>query len=249
VTRFAIVAALLALAGASGATADPPQGLRVLFLGNSLTASNDLPAEVGRLAAAAGLRIEYRAVVYAGFNLEDHWNLGDARSALGTGNFDVVVMQQGPSALPESQIDLELWAKRWADEARALGTRPALWTVWPESWRASALSDVIRSYGTAAKAAGAEIYPAGAGWLYAWQCRPTLSLYGRDGFHPSPLGTQAAALVVYGGLFKVPVRSSALGKPGNARKTDRLLQWAAAKALGRKLPASSSCGRQPSRSR
>jgi hypothetical protein len=245
VTRLAIVAAVLALAGASSATADAPQGLRVLFVGNSLTASNDLPAEVARLAAAAGRRIEYRAVVWAGFNLEDHWNVGDARSALATGNFDVVVMQQGPSALPENQVDLQLWAKRWADEARAVGTRPALWAVWPESWRANALPDVIRSYGTAAEAAGAEMYSAGAGWLYAWQCRPTLSLYGRDGFHPSPVGTHAAALVVYGGLFKAPVRNTALVRPGMAAKTARLLQWAAAKALGRKLPASSSCGRRP----
>jgi hypothetical protein len=240
-----VVAAVLALTGASGATADPRPGLRVLFVGNSLTASNDLPAEVARLAAAGGRRIEYRAVVWAGFSLEDHWNVGEARSALATRNFDVVVIQQGPSALLESQIDLQLWAKRWADDARAVGTRTALWAVWPESWRASALPDVIRSYGTAAEVADAEIYSAGAGWPYAWQCRPTLSLYGRDGFHPNPLGTHLAALVVYGGLFKAPVRNAALGKPGNARKTDRLLQWAAAKALGRKLPASSSCGRLP----
>jgi hypothetical protein len=120
-----VVAAVLALTGASGATADPRPGLRVLFVGNSLTASNDLPAEVARLAAAGGRRIEYRAVVWAGFNLEDHWNVGEARSALATRNFDVVVMQQGPSALLESQIDLQLWAKRWADEARAVGTRTA----------------------------------------------------------------------------------------------------------------------------
>jgi hypothetical protein len=241
--RLAIVAAVLALAGASGASADPPQALRVLFVGNSLTAANDLPAEVSRLAAAGGRRLEYGAVVYGGFNLEDHWNQGDARTALATGSFDVVVMQQGPSALPESQIDLQMWAKRWADEARAVGTRPALWTVWPESWRASALSDVILSYATAAEVAGAEIYPAGAGWLYAWQCRPTLGLYSRDGFHPSPVGTYAAALAVYGGLFKAPLRNSALAKPGVTTKTTRLLQWAAARALGRKLPSSSRCGR------
>jgi hypothetical protein len=241
--RFAIAVAGLALVSTAGAAADSPPPLKVLFVGNSLTASNDLPAEVSRLAGAGGRRVGYRSVVYAGFSLEDHWNYGDARSALGTGDFDVVVMQQGPSALAESQVDLELWAKRWADEARAVGTRPALWTVWPESWRQSALADVIRSYATSANAAGAELYPAGAGWFYAWQCRATLSLYGRDGFHPSGLGTYAAALVVYGGLFKAPVRSAALSRPGAETKTVRLLQWAAARALGRKLPASSQCGR------
>ncbi len=241
--RVSIVLSLLALAVAGSTSAAPPEPLRVLFVGNSLTQANDLPAQVARLAAATGRSLEYKTVAFGGFNLEDHWNQGDARTALATGDYDVLVMQQGPSALPESQVDLKLWTGRWADEARASGTRPALWTVWPESWRQGALSDVIYSYRQAAVAAGADVYPAGAAWLFAWQCRPSLGLYGPDGFHPSPLGTYAAALVVYGRLFTAPLRVAALSKPGVAAKTVRLLEWAAAKSLERKLPASSRCGR------
>ena len=241
--RVPIVLSLLALSVAGSTSAAPPEPLRVLFVGNSLTQANDLPAQVARLADATGRSLEYKTVAFGGFNLEDHWNQGDARTALATGEYDVLVMQQGPSALPESQVDLKLWAGRWAEEARAAGTRLALWTVWPESWRQGALSDVIYSYRQAAVAAGADVYPAGAAWLFAWQCRPALGLYGPDGFHPSPLGTYAAALVVYGRLFKAPLRIAALGKPGVAAKTVRVLEWAAAKSLDRKLPASSRCGR------
>jgi hypothetical protein len=205
--------------------------------------ANDLPAQVTRLAAVSGRTLESRTVAYGGFNLEDHWTMGDAREALAEGDFDVLVMQQGPSALPESQADLRLWTQRWGDEARAVGTRLALLTVWPESWRRSALSDVILSYRNAAEAAGADSYPAGAAWLYAWQCQPNLLLYSRDGFHPSALGTYAAALVVLGRLFKAPLRVAALATPGVAAKTLRLLQWSAARSLDRKLPASSRCGR------
>jgi hypothetical protein len=238
-----VALAALALVGAVGATADPPQPLRVLFVGNSLTAANDLPAEVARLAGAGGRPLAYRTIVYAGFSLEDHWNAGDARAAVATRGFDMVVMQQGPSALPESQVELRKWATTWAEAARTAGARLALWTVWPESYRVAALPDVIRSYRSAAQAAGADLYPAGEAWLYAWQCRPALRLYSRDGFHPSPLGTYAAALAVYGGLFDAPVRAPALGRPGVATKNVRLLQWAATRALGRKLSASSLCGR------
>ncbi len=241
--RVPIVLSLLALSVAGSTSAAPPEPLRVLFVGNSLTQANDLPAQVARLADATGRSLEYKTVAFGGFNLEDHWNQGDARTALATGEYDVLVMQQGPSALPESQVDLKLWAERWAEEARAAGTRLALWTVWPESWRQGALSDVIYSYRQAAVAAGADVYPAGAAWLFAWQCRPALGLYGPDGFHPSPLGTYAAALVVYGRLFKAPLRIAALSKPGVAAKTVRVLEWAAAKSLDRKLPASSRCGR------
>ncbi|HEU6444251.1 MAG TPA: SGNH/GDSL hydrolase family protein [Gaiellaceae bacterium] len=234
-------AAALALGGASGAGGGPPTSLRVLFVGNSLTATNDLPAGVARIAGRAGRRLEYRTVAPGGFALEDHWSQGEARSALAAGGWDVVVMQQGPSALPESQANLREWATRWAAEARARGATPALLTVWPESYRRGALSAVIGSYRRAATAARAELLPAGGAWQAAWRCEP-VALYGRDGFHPSVLGTYAAALVVYGRLFRAPLLG--VSAPAGVRpRTARLLQWSAATSLGRRLPRSRRCGR------
>ena len=190
---------------------------------------------------AAGERLEYDEITFGGFSLEDHWNQGDARTAVATGRWNVVIMQQGPSALPESQIDLRRWAISFADEACAAGTRPALLTVWPENYRRPALSDVIVSYRGAAEAAGAQLFPAGEAWHAAWDCNVRLPLYGPDGFHPSPLGTYAAALVIYGRLFKAPLLAASLRRGVNPR-TGRLLQAAAARALGRQVPAAKRCG-------
>ena len=225
---------------ASAGAADPPP-LRVLFVGNSLTQWNDLPGRVAGLAAATGRQLEHGEVIFGGFSLEDHWHQGDARAAIATGHWNVVIMQQGPSALPESQVDLRLWATRFADEARAVGTRPALLTVWPESYRRPALSDVIVSYRGAADAAGAQLFPAGEAWHAAWDCNARLKLYGPDGFHPSALGTYVAALVVYGRLFKAPLLEASLRRGLNP-KTARLSQAAAARSLGRKVPAAKRCG-------
>jgi hypothetical protein len=229
------VASVLAV----GAEAAPPAKVRVLFVGNSLTATNDLPAHVAALAEATGRRLEHRAVAFGGYNLEDHWHNGEARRALASGDWDVVVMQQGPSAFPESQADLRLWATRFADEARSHGTRPALLTVWPEEWRVDALPEVIKSYSRAAAAAGAELLPAGVAWQLAWRCSARMRLYGPDDFHPSPTGTYAAALVVYGRLFRAPLRVGQLRRTG---APSRLLQAAAARALGRRLPPRERCG-------
>ena len=239
VASVGLSAVLLGCASsAAGADAVP---LRVLFVGNSLTATNDLPGRVAGLAAAGGKRLEYGEITFGGFNLEDHWNQGDARAALASGRWDVVIMQQGPSALPESQIDLRRWAIRFADEARRAGTRPALLTVWPESYRRPALSDVIVSYRNAAESARAELFPAGEAWHAAWACDARMPLYGRDGFHPSALGTYVAALVVYGRLFKAPLLTPSLRR-GLKPRTARLLQAAAATALGRRVPVSRRCG-------
>lgn len=209
-------------------------------MGNSLTATNDLPSVVAELARRTGRRLEYRTLAPGGYALEDHWNQGEARAALRSGGWDVVVMQQGPSAFPESQANLREWTIRFAAEARAHGVRPALLTVWPESYRRSALPDVIGSYRRAAEASGSELLPAGLAWRLAWRCEPKTALYGPDGFHPSRLGTYAAALVVYGRLFRAPLvglKASA----GIPRRTARTLHATAARALGRKLPPAKQC--------
>ena len=146
-------------------------------------------------------------------------------------------MQQGPSALPESQANLREWARRLADLAREHGARPALLTVWPERYRTAALVDVIASYANAAAAADAELYPAGVGWQAAWKANPALPLYGPDGFHPSPLGTYLAALVVYAGLtgHEPPATAFAIRRPGFELTVSparaRLLRAAAVAAL------------------
>jgi hypothetical protein len=240
---ISLLAGAVVLQGASpargGFDAAP---LRVLFVGNSLTTSNDLPAEVARLASASGRRLDHFTVAYPGFSLEDHWSYGASRTVLENGRWDVVVMQQGPSSLPESREHLRVWTARFAEAAREAGARPALLTVWPELARRSAITDVAASYRLAAEAAGAELFPAGEAWLAAWRCGLRPSLYGPDGFHPGRLGTYEAALVVYGGLFRAPVRAVRLYAPGEKPRTARLLQAAAAKALGRRLPPGRRCG-------
>ena len=169
--------------------------MRVLFVGNSLD-GHERPPRGGRRPrprASGRPRIEYRTLAPGGVSLEDHWNAGAAPAELASGGWDAVVLQQGPSALLESQVNLKEWATRFADAAREHGTRPFLLTVWPESYRVGALDDVIRSHANAAKAAHAQLLPAGAAWRAAWMRNPALPLYGRDGFHPSRLGTHLTA--------------------------------------------------------
>jgi hypothetical protein len=242
-TPVAITAALATLLATGAVRAAPAEPLRVLFVGNSLTEANDLPGEVTSLAEAAGRKLETGAVVSGGYSLEDHWNSSDAPKEILSGKWDVVVLQQGPSSLPESQAHLKLWAQRFAALARRGGARPALLTVWPESYRRSALGAVIASYRNAAKAAGAELFPAGDAWRRAWACDRKLPLYGSDGLHPSSLGTYLAALVVYGRLFKAPLFSPALPPDDVAPRTARMLQASAALSLGRRVPAARRCGK------
>jgi hypothetical protein len=82
----------------------------------------------------------------------------------------------------------------------AAAGRSALLMIWPESSRFTVFDDVRESYRLAAEEVGGLFLPAGEAWRTAWAVDPQLGLYGPDGYHPSPLGTYLAALVVYEGV-------------------------------------------------
>jgi len=182
----------------------PPDALRVLFIGNSLTYVNDLPGLLGALADSARVArpFWYRIVALPDYSLEDHWSAGAARSAIDSREWDVIVLQQGPSSLPENQAHLRQWSLRFAEPIRAAGARPALYMVWPESTRQTAFSAVSDAYTAAAQAVDGLLFPVGRAWLLAWDRDDDLALYSFDGFHPSVLGTWLAALVMLDRLYE-----------------------------------------------
>jgi hypothetical protein len=190
--RCALVALLLWLA-----PAQPPAPIRVLFIGNSLTYFNDLPAMVAALGRSSGTPIAYETVAVPDFSLEDHWNQGDARRAIGRGGWTWVVLQQGPSALAASRVLLVQYAKRFDREIQRAGARTAMYMVWPSRARRGDFAGVSRSYAAAAAELGATLLPVGDAWQEAWAIDPRLALYGRDGLHPSPMGSWLGALVIY----------------------------------------------------
>jgi len=204
----------------------PAPATRVLFIGNSLTSVNNVPSLVAQLASAAGHPFEYRAVTMDGSSLEDHWNRGDAARAIAGGGWTFVVLQQGPSALPESQVLLREYVRRFDREIRRAGARTALYMVWPSSDRRGDFARVHASYAGAAREVGAILLPAGDAWREAWRRDARLGLYGADGFHPTLAGSFLAALVMYQAFFgRSPIGLPPLGLPGAQAQ---LLQEAAA---------------------
>jgi hypothetical protein len=231
VLRSAFILALsTALPACASDPVRPGGTLHVLFVGNSLTYWNDLPGMLRDIGDADGVTIETTDLSQGGYALEDHWANEATVDVLYEGGWDVVVLQQGPSSLPDSRANLITWAGTWADAARAVGAIPALYMVWPELARFDVFDDVIFSYRTAAEQADAELYPAGEAWLAAWDARPSLPLYGPDEFHPSEMGSYLAALVIYRGLTgRAPPSLS--GPLGISAADDEILQAAAREAV------------------
>jgi hypothetical protein len=223
---------------------------RVLFIGNSLTRANNLPGLVAAMSVAVGQPLECERVTFDGYSLEDHWNRGEgaagagvetARHAIARGGWSRVVLQQGPSALPESRRLLIEYARRFEGEIRRIGARPALYMVWPTTARRFDFDGVKTSYESAAKAIDGLFLPAGDVWRHAWQLDERLTLYEPDGLHPTVSGTYLAALVITARLTgrsidNVPAAFTVAGPTSRVRIPDAeaiVLKRAAAQTVER----------------
>jgi hypothetical protein len=208
--------------------------LKILFVGNSLTYVHDVPARVARLASSVGVDVEVTMVARPNYSLTDHWQDGEAVRTIKAGGFDVVVLQQGPTAALENRPQLFKEASRFGKLIREHGARPALYMVWPAEARSQDWDGVIASYTTAAKGAQATLLPVGSAWRRVLKHDPPIPLYGDDGFHPTETGSTLAALVIAATLLDRPPRDFPL--EGVPQPTANVLKEAAEALTTRASP-------------
>jgi hypothetical protein len=99
--RQTVVVVLLLFFQAASANAQAPKPaaaqIRILFIGNSLTYVNDLPAELRAMVAVAypsGPALRYEQVTPPGCTLQKHWNDGKAAAKIAEGHWDYVIVQE-----------------------------------------------------------------------------------------------------------------------------------------------------------
>ena len=197
--RFSLLALLALGSCASTAVAPATTSSRsILFIGNSLTYYNNLPRTFRDIALSTGDTIDVESVTGPNLALIDHVK-GEtaALDVIASRKWDIVVLQQGPSSLGISQDTLILAARLLEPHIRKAGARPALYMVWPSADRSRFFDSVHRSYKHAADSINGLFLPVGDAWQSAWRMDASLALYGPDGFHPTPLATYLAAIVMY----------------------------------------------------
>lgn len=197
--RARLIVPLLAACACHDAPAAAPTGAHnILFIGNSLTYTNDLPGTFAALTAAANDTWHAESVAHPNVALIDFFSDGgEALAAIDRGAWDFVVLQQGPTYPGLCSDTLSLAAQMFGDRIRAKGGSPALLMTWPTNADRPYFSGVHQTYAGAAADANAVFIPGGDAWRLAWNDDASLALYGPDDYHPSPLGTYLTALVIY----------------------------------------------------
>ena len=168
----------------------------LLFVGNSLTSTNNLPNLVRDRAYENGITIQTTAVALNNYGLEDHWFDGQVKTMIETNDYDFVIIQQGPSSQGYGRSSLIQYGGYFKEVCDANDAELAYFMVWPSLQYYDTFPGVIRNYTDASNINDARLCPVGLRWQSFFDQSNDFTYYGPDGFHPSLAGSKAAAAVI-----------------------------------------------------
>lgn len=191
---------------------------RVLFLGNSYTAYNNLPQLVKDVASSAGDSLIFDSNTPGGYTLQNHVANPTSMGKIMLGNWDYVVLQ-GQSQEPIVQNSIfnnnglglddtitqynpcakTMFYMTWGRKNGDASNCPFFPVMCTYSGMDTSLRD---AYTNLASIANAELSPVGILWNYLRQNYPSIELYQADESHPSLAGSYAAACCFYATIFK-----------------------------------------------
>lgn len=201
-----LVLALVLLASlviaACGTAPSAPAPIRVLFVGNSLVYTANLPAVLDALGEANGRAIHGEMLVRGGATLQQRVEDGALDVVLGKASYDYVVLQErggglicGDAASCETARVSAEALQALAATARAHGARPlSLGTYQPMPRASDAL--LVGEAGAAA-AASVPLVPVSALYGQAVATHPQLQWHDPDGMHPGPQLQLLQAVLLY----------------------------------------------------
>ena len=174
---------------------------KVLFIGNSFTARNNLPGLIAQLAATRGITLQHELISAGGSSLRRHWNAGEALATINTRRFESVVLQE-QSTLPIKNPERMHETVRLFDHAiQAAGAKTVLYLTWARLTAPDSQAAITDAYTRIGQELGATVIPVGAVWQSFLRQHDRPILHDRDGSHPSLAGSYLAACVFLAALF------------------------------------------------
>jgi PKD repeat protein len=216
---------LLSIILVSAILSNAQDSISVLFVGNSYTYVNDLPAMTSNLAISLGDEITFDSKTNGGFTFANQLNDPLTHTKIQSKPWDYVVLQaqsQEPS-FPYSQVNTNtlpqavqladsVYDNRYCSQAMFFMTwgREVGDPQWDSINTFYKMNDRLRlAYLRFVDSTESSVAPVGVAWRYIRDNHPTIQLYSGDGSHPSVAGTYLAACTFYASLFrKSPVGAS-----------------------------------------
>ena len=199
-----------------------PVNPRVLFLGNSYTAANNLPQLLFDVAKSTGDSMYFESNTPGGYTLYGHSTNITSLDKISQGNWDFVVLQE-QSQLPsftDHEVDSLVFPYAHKLDSLICSQNPCAETVfymtwgrkngdatncaiWPPVCTYQGMDSLLNlRYRIMADSNNAILSPVGAVWHYLRDNNPAIELYSADESHPSIAGSYAAACCFYTSIFR-----------------------------------------------
>lgn len=219
-----LISAFSLLLLAAPASLQPAGPLRVLFIGNSYTYTNNLPAMVSAFSRALpnARPIDTGMVATGGATLRSAWNDGKALAAIRSDHWDYVVLQEqsslgslfvnGRIVINDPEKYFYEYARRFDAAVHEAGARTVFFLTWASQDEPDEIQALTEAYATIAAERHAMLAPVGTAWAAVRSRHPEIGLFDPapyDGMHPSPTGSYLSAAVIYAAL----TGQSAAGAP------------------------------------
>ena len=175
--------------------------MKVLFIGNSFTARNDVPGLVAQLAESRGRQLQHRLISAGGASLRMHWNKGDAQKAIQQTRYDYVVLQEQSTLPIKNPLRMHENIRLFDQEIKAAGAKTALYLTWARQNVPETQKAITNAYMTIGEELGAAIVPVGIAWQNFIRKHSHPVLHDADKSHPTLAGSYLAACVFFGVLF------------------------------------------------
>jgi hypothetical protein len=184
-----------------------PGRLRVLFLGNSLTEYNGgLALTMEQLAVSAGKKPVpvFDELTKFGATWAQLWDVTHALDEIRQGGWDYIVLQDYSTAAMTYRSEMDVYGRRFSQEAKAVGARPVFFMTWPHANALDTAQKIAGAYIAVANQNHGIVAPVANAWMKVLREHPYLPLFDpRDNpkKHPTPAGTYLTACVFYSIFF------------------------------------------------
>ncbi|WP_440067527.1 SGNH/GDSL hydrolase family protein [Tenacibaculum discolor] len=177
------------------------QAQQILFVGNSLTYTNNIPKMLEYIGKQQRVTIKTKSLCFPNYAIIDHINDGKLQKLLAKKQFDYLVIQQGPSSQAEGRRMLIQDGATIKALCEQYNTKLSYFMVWPSVRYYHTFDKVIENHKSAAKQNDAFLFPVGNIWKEYNTYKGKESLYSLDNFHPSTTGSFVAALTIFHQLY------------------------------------------------
>ncbi|WP_237275153.1 SGNH/GDSL hydrolase family protein [Tenacibaculum ovolyticum] len=173
------------------------QSQNILFVGNSLTYSNDMPDILEYIGKKNGISIKTKDISLPNHAIIDHIKKGGIQKKLAKRKYDYIIIQQGPSSQKEGKKMLIEDGEKIKKICTKYKIELGYFMVWPSISYYHTFDKVIENHKIAAKKNKAILFSVGEKWKMYNSFKNLQSLYSLDNFHPSKAGSFLAALTIF----------------------------------------------------